>query len=150
MNKLTIALLFTIVLLSPQKIRAQNDAVALEMIGYTSASMIYTSHELMGKLHDGFEYECLEKEEVIRELDAQINLLDGAAAQYQKVLSSDWLQDDADAKSIREIRRCCLLLKKQADALKVLVESDYNDSPEKYNDLRTESWDLIKQILQIE
>jgi len=121
----------------------------LATTAYLSGNLLFTTYTLIGTINDTYVLNSLGKEISVTMLEEQINLMNGAAEQYQKVMDSDFLTNEADLISIQDFLRCSQLLKKEAEELRKLISSNYVLSAERYLDARDKAWKVVKSILQL-
>lgn len=147
-TQLTITLLILLFLnldLYSQTVVKGKDA-ALETLGATSAMLLYNTYICIGSIADGYD-KVSTKETVSSLLGEQTNDIDVIVSNYEKLLSSGFLESESDKEFIKKAIKCAGHLKTEASSFKSYVETKNKSEVDKYDSARKNAWALIEDLL---
>lgn len=131
---------------------AQCHEKILEAFGGTSAVALYNTYITIGAIADGYVsdvYDAAKVEELMLEQESMMEVLSGYFDELTKENSVVELSEE-DTKYINEMITCLDYLKMEATGLKEYAATNSDESLDKYNEGRDNSWTIISELLGLE
>jgi hypothetical protein len=119
----------------------------LYLIGAMGATQVYLTYAYVGAVGDGFVNKTYDAAKVQELMGEVAGMTDHLIQQLRKVRGGELTDDDRTA--IDEMIDINVMLKKQAEALSAFSKEDSEENAKTFEDVRTEVWPRISNLLGI-
>lgn len=146
-SKLLIALLSALVL-ATASVRAADDTVLLNALGYTTGQSVLLTHMAVGTLADAFAGKAYKSEQATTFINTYINVTKGMKDQMKKLVDADTLSK-SDAQFVENTIEVLDLVLREANDLKDYISSGKPNDAQAYDSSRKKALKEIKTLLSI-
>ena len=140
--------------ITPAKLDAQTSckgkSTALQTLGMQGGSILYTTYELIGSIHDGMTNDTWDQKTATNILDEQVDMMKKMQNQYQELIDSEFLSDPDDSAFVVKMKKTTQLVQKEAEDLKMTITDKSDTNEAAYQDARKAAWKEIAALLGIE
>ena len=146
-SKLLLAALSAFVL-ATASVRAAEDTVLLNTLGYTTGQSVLLTHMAVGTLADAYVGKAYKQEQASSFCTTYINVTKGMKEQMQKLVSAGTLSKN-DAQFVQNTIEVLDLVLREAGDLKDYITSGKQNDAQAYDSSRKKALKEIKTLLSI-
>jgi hypothetical protein len=145
--KILLALCSALVL-TAGSVRAADDTVLLNTLGYTTGQSVLLTHMAVGTLADGYGSKAYKSDQATQIVNTYINVTKGMKEQMSKLAESGALSR-TDTQFVQNTIEVLDLVLREADDLKDYITSGKPSDAQAYDGSRKKAWKEIKTLLSI-
>lgn len=146
-SKLLLAVLSAL-LLAAAPVRAADDAVLLNTLGYTTGQSVLLTHMAVGTLADAFVGKAYKPDQATTFVNTYINVTKGMKEQMTKLVDADTLTK-SDSQFVQNTIEVLDLVLREANDLKDFINSGKQADAQAYDSSRKKALKEIKTLLSI-
>jgi hypothetical protein len=146
-SKLLLAVLSAI-LLAAAPVRAADDAVLLNTLGYTTGQSVLLTHMAIGTLADAFVGKAYKPDQATTFVNTYINVTKGMKEQMTKLVDADTLSK-SDSQFVQNTIEVLDLVLREGNDLKDFITSGKQADAQAYDSSRKKALKEIKTLLSI-
>jgi hypothetical protein len=146
-SKLALTII-SLVFLTLAPVRAAEDTVLLNTLGYTTGQAVLLTHMAVGTLADAVGAKAYKSEQATTFVTTYINITTGMKDQMKKLIDADTLTKN-DAQFVQNTIDVLDLVLKEAKDLQAFIQSRDKEDAEAYDGSRKKALKAIKTLLSI-
>jgi hypothetical protein len=135
-------------LLAAAPVRAADDTVLLNTLGYTTGQSVLLTHMAVGTLADAFVGKAYKSDQAATFINTYINVTKGMKDQMKKLVDEDVLTKN-DAQFVQNTIDVLDLVLREANDLKDFIASGKQNDAQAYDSSRKKALKEIKTLLSI-
>jgi hypothetical protein len=147
-SKLLLAVLSAILLAAAPVGAAEDDAVLLNTLGYTTGQSVLLTHMAVGTLADAFVGKAYKPDQATTFVNTYINVTKGMKEQMTKLVDADTLSK-SDSQFVQNTIEVLDLVLREANDLKDFITSGKQADAQAYDSSRKKALKEIKTLLSI-
>ena len=147
-SKLLLAVLSAILLAAAPVRAAEDDAVLLNTLGYTTGQSVLLTHMAVGTLADAFVGKAYKPDQAATFANTYINVTKGMKDQMTKLVEADTLSKN-DSQFVQNTIEVLDLVLREANDLKDYIDSGKQADAQAYDSSRKKALKEIKTLLSI-
>jgi hypothetical protein len=146
-SKLLLAVLSALVF-ATASVRAADDTVLLNTLGYTTGQSVLLTHMAVGTLADAYVGKAYKSDQATTFVTTYINITKGMKEQMTKLVDADTLSK-SDAQFVQNTIEVLDLVLREANDLKDYISSEKQADAQAYDSSRKKALKEIKTLLSI-
>lgn len=146
-SKLLLAVLSAL-LLAAAPVRAADDTILLNTLGYTTGQSVLLTHMAVGTLADAYVGKTYKSDQATTFVTTYINVTKGMKDQMKKLVDADTLTKN-DSQFVQNTIDVLDLVLREADDLKDFIASGKQNDAQAYDSSRKKALKEIKALLSI-
>jgi hypothetical protein len=146
-SKLLLAV-FSALVLATASVRAADDTVLLNTLGYTTGQSVLLTHMAVGTLADAYVGKAYKTDQATTFVTTYINITKGMKEQMTKLVDADTLSK-SDSQFVQNTIEVLDLVLREANDLKDYISSAKQNDAQAYDSSRKKALKEIKTLLSI-